>query len=67
MNHNSIFGAFKIKLPKYADAVDIWFPNGKGSIRIRLIDRQEYVFSFVSDKEWIFETVDCHLNRMKKK
>lgn len=67
MNHKSIFEAFKIKLPTYAEGVNVWFPNGKGSIRVRLINKQEYVFSFISDKDWIFETVDHHLKSMKKK
>lgn len=67
MNHKSIYEAFKVKLPKYADAVVTWFPNGKGSVRVRLIDNKEYVFSFNSDKDWIFETADSHLKRMKKK
>ncbi len=66
MTHNNIFEAYKIKLRKFADATEAWFPNGKNSIRIRLIDKHQYVFTFISDKDWCFETVDSHIKKMKK-
>lgn len=67
MNYKSVYEAYKIKLPMYADATEAWSPHEKHSIRVRLIDKQVYVFSFMSDKDWIFETLKHHNNRTKKK
>lgn len=67
MNHKSIFEAFKIKLPTYADAAEAWTPHDKYYIRVRLINKQVFVFGFKSDKEWVFETLKHHNERMKKK
>lgn len=67
MNHKSIFEAFKIKLPTYADAAELWVPHDKYHIRVRLINKQVYVFGFKIDKEWVFETLKHHNERMKKK
>ena len=66
MTHNAIFEAFKATLPKFADATVQWYPNGKNSIRAVVINRKQYVFTFMSDKDWCFETLDSHLKRMKK-
>lgn len=66
MNHKSIYEAYKIKLPKYADGTMTWTPHDKHSIRVRLINKQAYVFTFESDACWSFETLKHYKNRTKK-
>jgi len=67
MTHNSIFTFFGTLFPKYYDSVDVWFPNGKGSIRIRLKKlSEEFIFTYVNDKEWSFETIAYYLNRLNE-
>lgn len=67
MGHNEVFKMFKIYVPKYAELSTMWFPCGKNAIRIRLENRQEYVFTYHSMKNWSFETIDSFIkNKMKK-
>ena len=66
MTHKFIFEAYKAILPSYANATESWKENGKHCIRVRLINRQQFIFTFNSDKDWCFETVDHHNKRTKK-
>ncbi len=42
MTHNEVYKRFELYFPQYAgaDKVDVWFPNGKNSIRIRQKNKQ---------------------------
>lgn len=62
MSHKEIYKWFELYFPIYAgDRVEVWFPNGKNSIRIRQINKQEFVFTYHSNKKWKFETLDSFL------
>jgi hypothetical protein len=64
MTHNEVYEKFKLYFPNYSgERVDCYFPNGKNSIRIRQTNMQEFIFSFVSDTEWSFETVNFFMKR----
>lgn len=66
MTHIDIYKFFITLFPIYNDAIDVWFPNGKGSIRVRLKHlSEEFIFTYVSEKEWDFETLDYHMNKSK--
>ena len=68
MSHTDIYGIFAKVFPMFADKVNIYFPNGKNSIRIRLNDvEQDFVFTFVNGREWRFETVDVFIKNTLKK
>ena len=69
MVHKDIFETFKKLFPIYAEGVTEWFPNGKGSIRVRLgALHQEFIFTIHSNKEWRFETMENFIkNSMKRK
>lgn len=67
MTHSKLIELFKIYFPLYAgDALSAWFPNGKNSVRIRQKNGKEFIFSFNSDLEWRFETVDSFLKNRKE-
>lgn len=68
MTHHQIWEIFKKLFPLYAEASTEWFTNGKGSIRVRLLNpRQDFVFTYINNKEWKFETIDSYLKTLKKK
>ena len=68
MSHKDIYELFKKLFPMYADASSEYFTNGKGSIRIRLNNpKQDFVFTFINNKEWKFETINSYLKTLKKK
>lgn len=67
MNHKEVYRWFELYFPDYAgDRVDIWFPNGRNSVRIRHINGQEFIFTFDGDKVLRFETIDSFLNDIRK-
>lgn len=68
MVHNDVYKRFALCFPDYAgNRVECWFPNGKNSIRIRQNNKQEFIFTFLNDKEWRFETIDSYLRALFEK
>ena len=65
MTHNKVFEKGAELLPTYfaEKVVDVWFPNGRNSVRIRHYNRKEYIFTFNGPDEWSFETVKNFLER----
>lgn len=62
MSHKEVYKLFELYFPYYAgDKVDAWFPNGKGSIRIRQKNKQNFIFTFNGERDWKFETLDSFL------
>lgn len=66
MSQKEVFNKFKLYFPKFADASEMWFPNGKNSVRVRLNNRKEVVFTFNSELDWRFETVESFMKSMVK-
>lgn len=67
MVHKVIFDIYKMLMGDKHTDVETWFPNGKGSIRVRLKDRQEFIFTYKDHKKWSLETVDAFLERTSAK
>lgn len=65
MIHKEVYKQFEFYLPLFAQNVEVWFPNGKNSIRVRQTDKREFIFTYDGQRRWIFETVENFLNRMK--
>lgn len=67
MSHSEIMKWFEYYFPDYSrNRVDVWFPNGRNSIRIRQKNGQEFIFTYHSQKkDWRFETITSFLNGMK--
>lgn len=51
MVHSKVFECFQEHLPAFAEKVEIYFPNGKNSIRVRQKDGKEFIFSFNGEKK----------------
>lgn len=68
MAHNEVYKWFELYFPQYAgtDKIEVWFPNGKNSVRIRQRNKQEFIFTYMGPNEWRFETINSFLNTMKK-
>ena len=58
MVHSKIFGRYKKMFYMDAPNVKVWYPNGFNSIRIRLFNKDEFVFSYTKDDIWNLETLD---------
>lgn len=66
MSHSDVMKWFELYFPDYSgDNITMWFPNGKNSIRVRQKNGQEFVFTYISSKDWLFETVSHFLDRLK--
>lgn len=65
MQHDLIFHYFKKHMPTESRQIVQWFPNGLNSIRVRLTNNEEFIFTYNSEKEWCYETVDNYIVRMK--
>ena len=66
MQHKQIYEIFKSYFPKIAEDAEVWFANGRNSIRIRKKNKEEFIFSYKDRLDWSFETVDRHLANMNK-
>lgn len=67
MTHPRVYEEFKTYFPQYEQMMKLWFPNGKNSIRVRLNNGRELVFTYNGTNEWCFETVDNFLKRMERR
>lgn len=65
MNGKTVFEIFKSYFPKLTDEVEIWFINGKNSIRVKMINLQELIFTYNSKYDWRLETIDSYIKRTK--
>lgn len=65
MAHKNILMMFKERFADIALQVREWFPNGKDSIRVRLGNRQEFIFTYHGDKDWCLETVNSYITHMR--
>lgn len=67
MLHDDVFKQFKKLLPKESKRTIIWFPNGKNSVRIRMVDKfDDFIFTYHNERDWDFEPIDLFIERLKK-
>ena len=66
MGHSEVMKWFENYFPDYSgDRIDVWFPNGRNSIRIRQKNGQEFIFTYHSQKERI-EKLESTIEEMKR-
>lgn len=65
MLQEDVFTQFKKQFPQYSKWVTDWFPNGRDSVRVRVIDGSDYVFTYHNEFDWRFETAVSFINGMK--
>jgi len=68
MLHDKVLEWYTIMFPiedPEKGGINIWFPNGKNSIRVRHLDGLEVVFTFNTTIDWSLMTLKQHLAVMK--
>lgn len=65
MVHTEIIKKFTELYPIAVDEIVCWFPNGKGSVRVRTKSYGDLIFTYETKKRWRIETVDSYLNSIK--
>lgn len=65
MTHNEVYRQFTAYFPQIDSSTKDWFPNGRDSIRVRTTSGEDYVFTYHTDNDWCFETVESHIRKMK--
>ena len=64
MSHKLVYDSYKA-LANVTDAdVKCWFPNGNRSVRVRLHNGQEVVFTYYSPVRWRIETIDLFVEKL---
>lgn len=64
MVHTDIFKKYKLRCSMSNGSVNAWFPNGRNSIRVRLFDKKEVVFTYHGPKNWKIESMGSFLDSM---
>ena len=68
MIHDKVYKWFELYFPHYAgETVDMWFPNGKNSIRIRQTNKAEFIFTYNDINDWKFETLTSYIKNLERK
>lgn len=66
MAHGDVYKWFELYFPHYAGGnAEMWFPNGKNSIRVRQTNGQEFIFTYNGKNDWRFETVKSFIKGRK--
>ena len=65
MTHDKIFEKCKEICVLQDSEVTCWYPNGKGSVRVKTDIMGEFIFTYKSKKVWKFESVDSYLESIK--
>lgn len=65
MIHEKIFIIFEERFSDIASQSCMWFPNGKDSVRVRMKNKQEFIFTYHGEKDWSLETINRYLTRLK--
>lgn len=65
MTPKDVYKAFRDISRTTDEDIEMWFPNGKDSIRVKLRNKQELIFTYDSPKYWRIETRGAFLTDMK--
>jgi hypothetical protein len=65
MVHKDVYAKFARLFSDLASQAELYFPNGKNCIRVRVVGGKEFIFTYHSDKDYILETVDRFVKRLK--
>lgn len=68
MIFKEMFNKFEKLFPMYAgENIDTWFLHTKNSIRIRLVNHMEFIFTIYNTKQWKLETLNHYKKEEKLK
>lgn len=61
MVHSDILAKFlEMFFGTYSELIEVWFPSGRNTIRVRLTTKQELIFTYNDKKDWSLMTVYAH-------
>ena len=66
MTHREVFNLFEKICPveKLGEEIDCWFPNGKDSVRVRLVKHhRELIFTYKDTDNWRIETAKSYISK----
>lgn len=66
MSHKDVFNRFQKLFPQYRDSVELYFPNGVDSIRVRREFGPDIAFTILGKNDWRLETVSRTVGTSKK-
>ena len=61
MKHDQVLIWFKLYFPHFVKSIKEWYPNGINSIRIKMDNSQEVVFTINDRYDWRYESVDSFI------
>jgi len=65
MVHSELIKRYQALFKYSVQDIDVWFPNGKDSIRVRSLSKEEYIFTYKNEKTWKLETVNHFIKNMR--
>ena len=65
MTQRDVFKAFMEISRTTEQDIEAWFPNGRDSVRVRLKNKKELIFTYDSPNYWRLETKGAYLTDMK--
>lgn len=57
MNHKRIYEYFSKNVPDYADRTKLYIKNKNNSIKLKLLNGEEYVFTINGKNNWKLERI----------
>lgn len=65
MTPREVFERFQRLAPDFShEKVTIWYPHGQNTIRLRMVDRKEFIFS-IENGEWHLQTLAAYLKSLQ--
>ena len=66
MTHKDVLEKLREFYPLKDNSIEVWFPNGKNSVRVRLNNKTELIFTYCGPRKWRLETVECFMYGFEK-
>lgn len=60
MKHKDVHEMFTRLFPMYSAGKYTWYPSGRNTIRIKIIENIEFIFTYYTNKCWSFETLPMY-------
>ena len=64
MTHSDVLYNFKRIFPNLWERIEVWYPNGRNSVRVRFTGWTECTFTYFSPTDWKFETLHSFVKTM---
>lgn len=58
MTHKNVFETFNKMFHGWRGMSEFWYPYGNSTIKIRMKNRAEYVFTYFDERHWKLETIE---------